>query len=141
MGRFVEGSPGLTVAPISISDPDPTVDTLINRRIWQWEGGAYSSYLPAVNFELQSYSGYWVNAKLEGVYLVFPERAQVAGLSTPGNTLLAIKGKALQWLKQWMPATREAIADNDTPPMPMGDLNDNTVDPVFQGCFIEIVEQ
>jgi len=138
VGRFVEGSPSLTVAPISLSDADPTVDTLIDRRIWQWEEGAYVSYLPADNLEMQSYSGYWVNAKLDGVYLVFAVSAQVAGLSTPGNTMLAVKGKVMQWLKSWMPETRTAIADNDSPPMPMGGLDDNTVDSVFQGCFIEI---
>ena len=140
VGRVVEGSPGLTVAPLSLSDPDLAVDTLIDRRIWQWENGAYVSYLPADNFELQSYSGYWVNGKLDGVYLIFPESAQVAGLSTPGNTMLAWQGKALQWLKKWLPETRTAIADNDSPPMPMGALDDNTVDPVFQGCFIDISE-
>ena len=140
VGRFVEGSPGLTVAPMSLSDADSIVDTLIDRRIWQWESGAYVSYLPAENFELQSYSGYWVNAKLDGVYLVFPESAQVAGLSTPGNTMLALKGKVLQWLKDILPETRAAVADNDMPPMPMQALDDHTVDPVFQGCFIDILE-
>jgi len=28
--------------------------------------------------------------------------------------------------------------DDDTPPMPMGVLDSNDVDPVFQGCFVEI---
>jgi len=125
------------VAPMSLSDTDSNVDTLIDRRIWQWEDGSYVSYLPAESFELESYSGYWVNAKLNGVYLVFPESAQVTGLSTPGNTLLALKGKALQWLKKWKPETRTAIADNDSPPMPMGAFDENSVDNIFEGCFIE----
>jgi len=29
--------------------------------------------------------------------------------------------------------------DNDTPPMPMGVLDNNNVDPVFQGCFVEAI--
>jgi len=39
-----------------------------------------------------------------------------------------------------MPETQTARADNDSPPMPMEGLDSNTVDPVFQGCFIDISE-
>ncbi|MBW2676150.1 MAG: right-handed parallel beta-helix repeat-containing protein [Deltaproteobacteria bacterium] len=139
VGRWVEGKPELTVAPVHILDP--AAATLIDQqRIWQWEGGTYQAYTPSDNFTLQSYSGYWVKANLEGSYLVFPEYAQVAGLSTPGNTMLAIKGKAVQWLKKLMPNAREAIADNDSPPMPMGTFNDQ-VDPLFEGCFVETLER
>ncbi len=137
VGRSVDGDPDLEVFPVPVTSP--VASTLINHRIWEWQNGDYKDHRLDENFVLKYYKGYWVKAIVEGAYLVFPESAQVAGLSTPRNTMLAWKGKAIQWMKRLLPAPSEALADNDTPPMPMG-LFDDSVDPVFEGCFIETVD-
>jgi hypothetical protein len=134
VGRWLGDDDPLNVSPVPVSNP--AASALINHRIWEWKNGGYVDHKLDENFVLEFYKGYWVKALVDGAYLVFPEWAQVAGLSTPGNTLLALKGKAIRWVKRLLPETREAIADNDSPPMPMG-LFENSVDPVFEGCFIE----
>ena len=138
VGRWVEDEPGLTVNPVPVTDP--IASTLINHRIWEWKNGTYVNHRLDEYFVLEVYKGYWVKASVEGAYLVFPEYAQVAGLSTPRNTMRAWKGKAVEWMKRLLPAPREAIADNDTPPMPLGGFADS-VDPVFEGCFVQTIFQ
>mgnify|MGYP001822044515 FL=1 len=128
---------GIFIPPVAISEL--TDDSIIDRKVWEWSDGAYQSYMNNTSFVLKHYKGYWVKAMQKGAYLVFPVHAQVAGLSTPGNTMLALKGKTVQWLKSLVPQTNAAIADSDTPPMPMG-LFEDSVDPVFEGCFIESTE-
>ncbi len=133
----MDGDPDLEVFPVPVTSP--VASTLINHRIWEWQNGDYKDHRLDENFVLKYYKGYWVKAIVEGAYLVFPESAQVAGMSTPRNTMLAWKGKAIQWMKRLLPAPSEAIADNDTPPMPMGVLGDG-VDPVFEGCFVKTLK-
>ena len=88
---------------------------------------------------MEYHKGYWVKAIVDDAYLVFPEYARVEGLSTPGNTMLAWKGKAVRWMKSLLPAPREAIADNDLPPMPMASI-DSSTNPLFEGCFVQSVK-
>ena len=121
--------------PVPVSDP--AANALINHRIWEWKNGAYVNHRLDEYFELEPYKGYWVKAIVEGAYLVFPEYAQqFAGLSTSRNTMLAWKGKAVRWMKSLLPAPREAIADNDSPPMPL-DSFDGGANPLFEGCFVQ----
>ena len=136
VGRWLgEGHPD-NVEPVYLFD-EAAAD-LVDQRIWEWNDGAYTSYRPEDNFQLKRYKGYWVRADVEGAYLIFTMDSQVANLSMPAKMWLAVQGKTAQWLKNLMPATHEAIADSDSPPMPMGLFEDN-VDPVFEGCFIETV--
>ena len=85
---------------------------------------------------MEAYEGYWVKARQANVFLRFNHESQVADLSAPQRIWLAVKEKTLEWSRNVMPQTRAAIADSDTPPMPMGAFA-NDVDPVFEGCFIE----
>lgn len=134
VGRSVDGDPDLEVFPVPVTSP--VASTLINHRIWEWRAGEYIDHRLDEDFVLEYYKGYWVKAIVEGAYLVFPVSAQVAGLATPKNTMLAWKGKAIQWIKSLLPAPREAIADNDLPPMPM-DTYDGSTNPLFEGCFMK----
>lgn len=134
VGRFTDDDNPIIVDPVPVTSP--VASTLINHRIWEWQNGDYKDHRLDENFVLKVYKGYWVKAIVEGAYLVFPESAQVAGLSTPRNTFLAWKGKAVQWIKSLLPTTREAIADNDLPPMPM-DSFDGSTNPLFEGCFVQ----
>jgi len=136
--RYIEDGHEDNMGPFYISDSDPEVDKLIDRRIWEWNDGAYITYQPTDHFKLESYKGYWVKALQEDVYLLFPESSQYMAMSIPEKIWLAVQGKTLEWIRNVMPQTREAIADNDSPPMPMG-LFDDSVDPVFEGCFVESV--
>jgi photosystem II stability/assembly factor-like uncharacterized protein len=134
VGRWVEDDPELTVNPVPVTSP--VASTLINHRIYEWKNGGYVDHKLDENFVLAYYKGYWVKAIVDGAYLVFPEYARASGLSTPRNTLLAWKGKAVRWLKSLVPAPREAIADNDLPPMPMESF-DGGANPMFEGCFVQ----
>jgi hypothetical protein len=133
VGRWLGPGDNRNVDPVPVSNP--VADTLINHRIWEWKEGEYVNHRLDENFVLEHYKGYWVKAIVDGAYLVFPDYAQVVGLSTPRNTMLAYRGKTVQWIRRMMPNTREAIADTDSPPMPMEVLAGNT-EPVFEGCFI-----
>ena len=133
VGRWVE-DPFVWVEPVPVTDP--VASTLINHRIYEWQNGAYIDHRLDENFVLEQNKGYWVEAILDGVYLEFNSSAQVAGLSTPRTTLLAWKGKAVRWMKRLLPVPREAIAEGDSPPMPMESLDGNS-DPLFEGCFVQ----
>ena len=113
--------------------------TLINHRIWEWKNGGYVDHKLDEYFVMERYKGYWVKAIVDGVYLVFPMDAQLANLSTPAKVWLAGKAKTLEWIRNIIPQAREAIADNDSPPMPMG-LFEDSVDPVFEGCFVQTLK-
>ena len=136
VGRFTDGDDPIIVNPVPVTSP--VADTLINHRIWEWKDGDYVNHRLDENFVLKSYKGYWVKAIVDGAYLVFPQSAQVAGLSTPRNTLLAWKGKSVKWMKNLLPSPRVAMADNEMPPGPMSSFEDN-VDPLFEGCFIQML--
>jgi len=125
---------------VAIGDASRDADRVINHRIYEWKDGEYISHKLDENFVLEYYKGYWVKAIAEGAYLVFDYDAQVPleGRFSPKNTMLAWKGKAVQWIKRLLPAPREAIADNDLPPMPL-DSFDGGADPLFEGCFVQTV--
>jgi len=75
------------------------------------------------------------------VYLKFAPAMRVASVSSPAILVAKAWHKTKNWLSNLNIFSKEAVAvDNDTPPMPMGVLDNNNVDPVFQGCFIEITE-
>jgi len=115
----------------------------IDLRLWRWENGAYASDTPDTdpNAEMQAYAGYWVQAKRANIYLMFEEQARViASLGMPESMLARSWHKAKAWLRHLPTFSREAIADNDSPPMPPAALGENRVDPVFEGCFIETTE-
>jgi Right handed beta helix region len=123
----------------SLLEDNPYID----RRLWRWEGGAYASDTPDTDptLVMTAYEGYWVKAKQANVYLRFDPGVQQTAALDQSDTLLARTWhKASTLLSVLNFFSQEAVADNDTPPMPMGGLDDNTVDPVFQGCFIEIVD-
>jgi hypothetical protein len=134
VGRFTDDVDPIIVDPVPVTDP--IASTLINHRIYEWKNGGYVDHRLDENFVLEHYKGYWVKAIVDGVYLEFNADAQEAGLSTPGTTMLAWKGKAVQWMKRLLPAPREAIADNDLPPMPMESFDGGT-NPLFEGCFVQ----
>jgi len=136
VGRWLGPDDDLNVDPVPVSNP--VADTLLNHRIWEWKDGEYVNHRLDENFVLEHYQGYWVKAIVDGAYLMFPVSAQVAGMSTPRNTMLAWKGEAVQWMKSLLPTPREAIADNDLPPMPMESFDGNT-NPLFEGCFVQTV--
>ncbi|RLC01899.1 MAG: hypothetical protein DRH90_15165 [Deltaproteobacteria bacterium] len=61
----------------------------------------------------------------------------MASIPKTYNVFVAVKDKVGRILKKFFLKPNEAIAD-DTPPMPMGKFGDS-VDSVFEGCFIEIL--
>ena len=66
--------------------------------------------------------------------------ARVSSLGMPETLVAKAWHKTKIWLSNLNIFSQEAVAvDNDTPPMPMGVLDSNDVEPVFQGCFIETV--
>ena len=121
----------------SLSDDNPYID----RRLWRWESGAYVSDTPETDPPpvMAAYEGYWVKAKQANIYLRFDPGTQIAALVQSDNLLARTWHKAATLLSVLNVFSQEAVADNDSPPMPMGGFDDNTVDPVFQGCFIETV--
>ena len=121
----------------SLADDNPYID----RRLWRWESGTYASDTPETDpsFVMAAYAGYWVKAKQAGVLLRFDPGVQIASLNASENLLARIWHKSSTWLSNLSIFSQEAIADSDTPPMPMGGLDSNTVDPVFQGCFVEAI--
>jgi hypothetical protein len=129
----VTGSVVSGPTPIS-SLPDP--NTFIDLKIWRWNRGVYESFLPADNFLLEMYEGYWVSAKRPNLFLVFRVSAQQAALDIDKNAMLALylqKGK--KWFKDWVFVSPQAHADaGDTPPMPMGGLAETNSG--TGGCFI-----
>lgn len=119
-----------------------TDDTIIDRRIWEWKEGVYVSHLPADGFSMMRYKGYWIKANKEGAYLVFPQSAQqVAGLSKRPSIRVVWMKNRLQKLKKVLFGMNEAMADNDTPPMPMGALQDNDTENIFESCFVGTLKQ
>ena len=121
----------------SLADANPYID----RRLWRWENGHYHSDTPETNpfLEMAAYQGYWVKAKQANVFLRFDPGARVASLGMPEILMAGIWKKTTTWLSNLNIFSKDAVAEDDnTPPMPMGVLDDNNVDPVFQGCFIEI---
>jgi hypothetical protein len=120
-----------------LADNNPYID----RKLWRWENGAYVSDTPESDLsqEMAAYQGYWVQARQANVFLRFDPAARVASLSMSETLIARAWHKTRIWLSNLDIFSQEAVADNDTPPMPMGGLDDNTVDPVFQGCFIETI--
>jgi hypothetical protein len=114
-----------------------TDDSIIDRRVWKWNNGSYVSYLNHSSFVLKSYNGYWVKANKKGAYLVFPHIVQIPHASRADNIYLAVKDKIISWLKKFTPRSNEALADNDTPPMPMGAFEESSNENIFDGCFID----
>jgi hypothetical protein len=124
----------------SLADDNPYID----RRLWFWENGHYHSDTPDTdpNLAMEAYAGYWAKAKQAKVFLRFEPGARVASLGRPEILMAGIWKKTTTWLSNLNVFSKEAVAEgDDTPPMPMGGLDDNTVDPVFQGCFLETMEQ
>lgn len=136
VGRWLGDNHPDNVSPVPVTYS--AASDLINHRIWEWKDGGYVNHKLEDNFVLEHYKGYWVKALVDGAYLVFPESARVGGLSTPRNTMLAWKDKAVRWMKSLLPAPSEAMADNDLPPVPMESF-DGSTNPLFEGCFIESV--
>jgi hypothetical protein len=112
----------------------------IDRQLWRWESGQYASDTPDTDplLEMAAYQGYWVKARQANVFLRFDPGDQVLASSGRPEILMAgVWKKTKTWLLNLNIFSNEAVAEgDDTPPMPMGVLDDNTVDPVFQGCFI-----
>jgi uncharacterized repeat protein (TIGR02543 family) len=102
-------------------------DTIIDRRVWEWNAGTYVSYMNNTDFVLERYKGYWVKSVKEGAYLVFPDLVQIARFESSNGVAVS--------------KTRGVVAkDGDAPPMPMGALEDNETDRFFSsGCFVEIL--
>ena len=59
---------------------------------------------------------------------------RVAVVSTPKTTMLALKGKILQWIKALLPSASVAIANGDTPPMLIGVFGDSVDQILTIGC-------
>jgi len=134
-GNIVEG-------PFPISSLGPNND-YIDLRLWRWFEGDYYSDTSL----METYEGYWIKVRdnedeprAEGVsvFLRFNHYSQASNMSAPVRVWLAGKAKAIEWIRNVLPQAREAIADNDSPPMPMG-LFEDSVDPVFEGCFVGTV--
>lgn len=109
------------------------------RQLWRWENGRYNSDTPDTdpNLTLDAYSGYWVKARQANVFLRFDHGARIASLGESEILAAGLWKKTKAWFSNLNVFSNEAVAEGDeTPPMPMGRLDDNTVDPVFQGCFI-----
>jgi len=126
-------------APTRVSDPDPEIDNLIDRKLWRWDDGAYYDDTTL----MEKNKGYWVKAKKENVFLRFSKIYQVAG-PTKSNTMLAsLLNKGQKWIKKWVFTSKVAFADaNDSPPAPMGELSSSSgtttsgVSGGGGGCFI-----
>lgn len=124
------------LTPVAIADL--TDNTIIDRRVWEWKSGAYVFHNNTSDFILESYQGYWAKANKAGAYLVFPQTAQLLTRSKSDNVLIAVNHKVSNWLKKLAPKFGQAIADNDTPPMPMGTFADSDNENIFKGCFVTI---
>jgi List-Bact-rpt repeat protein/parallel beta helix pectate lyase-like protein/thrombospondin type 3 repeat protein len=123
----------------SLADDNPYID----RRLWRWENGDYVSDTPDTDFnaEMTAYAGYWVEAKQANVFLMFEPAARVTSLGMPQTMLAQAWHKTKTWLSNLELFDREAIADNDRPPMPPAGLDENSVDPVIEGCYIETINK
>ncbi len=107
----------------------------IDLRLWCWEDGVYHD---DANL-MEPYEGYWAKAKAENVYLRFAHFYQVSGHGRSNSMWADMLKRTKRWIGIRMLSAKEAIAgDNDSPPIPMGVFEDS-VDPVFEGCFIESV--
>jgi hypothetical protein len=85
------------------------------------------------------YKGYWVKARQANVFLRFEPGARIASQGRSEILMAVIWKKTTTWLQNLKLFSGEAVAEDDaTPPMPMGGVDDDSVDAVFQGCFIEI---
>jgi hypothetical protein len=118
-----------------------TDDTIIDRRIWQWQEGRYVFHANTSDFVLEPNKGYWVKAVKKGAYLVFPNTVQLAHSPKSEGLLKTVAAKTGRWLKKVMPGARKAMAENDTPPMPMGALKDSKTDNIFGSCFVKTLKE
>jgi len=123
----------------SLSDTNPYID----RRLWRWENGAYAFDTPDTdaNLEMQAYAGYWVQAKKANVYLMFEPAARVSSLGLPRTMIAQAWHTTKTWMNNLNLFSKEAIADSDSPPMPPAALDENTVDPIFGGCYVEAIRE
>ncbi|MFC1876858.1 hypothetical protein ACFL2E_06265, partial [Thermodesulfobacteriota bacterium] len=139
--RVVEAIDGTLVDKGAVQSLDDN-NLYIDRRLWRWENGHYHSDTPLTNpFQVMAvYAGCWVKARQANLFLRFDPAGPIDAHMSTSETLMAKAWhKTKTWLSNLNIFSKEAVAeDDDTPPMPMGGLDDNTVDPVFQGCFIEI---
>jgi len=122
----------------SLADTNPYID----RRLWRWENGHYHSDTPETDTSqvMAFYKGYWIKARQANVLLLFEPGARIASLGRSEILMARIWKKTTTWLSNLNIFSKEAVAEgDDTPPMPMGGLDDDTVDPLFQGCFIEAI--
>ena len=123
----------------SLADDNPYID----RRLWRWENGNYASDTPDTDPSLKMavHEGYWVKAKQANLLLRFDTGVQMSPLAGPDSLVGRTWPRASTLLSKLNVFSRAAMADNDTPPMPMGVLDGNTVDPVLQGCFVDSLEK
>jgi hypothetical protein len=128
VGRWLEEDPDLMIEPVALSSGSPDIDFMIDPRIWEWKAGVYVPHQPEDNFLLERYKGYWAKAKVNGVYLVFPEYAQTTASSASSAVASAN-------------ARGTVTEDGDSPPMPMGTLGEDSTENIFGGCFVETVKK
>ena len=112
----------------------------VDWRIWRWETGGYVAETPDDDPIMESYAGYWVRAKQPNVYLRFDHFEQIIAQGYTDGLMARAWNKTKAWLRKLSIFSQEAIADNNSPPMPPAALDENTVDPVFGGCFIDSTE-
>ena len=126
--------------PLALSDPNPGVDAVIDRRFWTWTDGRYVSHhaidSPAL---LQMNAGGWVRVKAPGVWLRFPA---AAGSLSAAVTDASWQRTALATARR-LTAVASAVADDGmSPPLPLGDFSDLPVTDRSGsggGCFIDTV--
>lgn len=126
-----DSSGGITYGPASVTASASA--TYIDARLWGYADGSYDSGTTL----MEKYKGYWVKAKADNVYLRFRQSVQ-ASLSNPRKIMLAgVYNRTKSWIKKWIIASPEAIADaGDSPPAPMGGLAAATGGGGGGGCFI-----
>ena len=127
------GNTVLGPTPISeITEDNPYIDT----RIFGWDDGAYTASTLA-DFLLERYSGYWVRAKQENIYLCFPADVGIALRS--GGFIGGIWNRLTAWVGNLLPETGTAYANapTDAPPMPMAGLETDKAGGI--GCFIDTI--
>ena len=131
MVKDAAGNTAFGPTPISgLAEDNPYIDV----RIWGWNAGAYSAST-LTDFLLERYSGYWVRAKQQNVYLCFPADAGIA--SRFGGLMDAVRNRLTAWAGSFLPETDTAYANapTDAPPMPMAGLASGKAEG-GGGCFI-----
>jgi len=123
-----------------LSEDNPYVDT----RLWRWNAGAYAAERPGDATEpvMHVYQGYWVKAKHANVHLKFGVDAQEALLTQKQSLWDKMVAGVRSWMENTGLISSEAIAgDGDTPPMPMGSVDDPDNMLPVAGCFVETTKR